>query len=475
MPSKLPEKEGEPSPEATDRVGSEPEERPTVPDESREVPRDPEVEATSDPPSALSNSTEAPTELPATPAGPPGSLPELQAPPEFSVPTPEPTLPLAGSTTIPPGPPAPVAELPPPTPAHAAIETGAKGRRHWWKSAGTWFVAAVGLIAGIVTILGGLPESVETLHQLQRWFAGAPAFEEVPVETGSASPQAGSDQPEEEPDLVESRESLQRPADSAAVAVETHLPEPSKTGGARKDNSTPENRSPSRLSASYWPSGTRAGEPRRNSKDGLYYLWVPGGSFRFGCSPGDDLCEDDEKPAVPQTIENGFWMGRTEVTVRAYAKAGGHLPAASSVNTGGRAEALPVSRVTRPQAERFCESVATRLPTEIEWEYAARAGEKRALPVEIDTVAWHANNSNGRIHSVSQKAPNAFGLYDMLGNAVEWVRPAPGRDPSEGVLRGGSWLHERQFVRYSFRLIDSPSQWDELYGFRCLAAAAPTS
>ncbi len=221
--------------------------------------------------------------------------------------------------------------------------------------------------------------------------------------------------------------------------------------------------------ASSWPQGEGV---HRNERDGLYYVWIPQGSFLFGCSPGDDMCEDDEKPASRQELELGFWLGRTEVTVGAYKRFRDHpslLPPAPSFNVDWQDEAQPIVNLSRAEAAKFCEWAATRLPTEIEWEYAARAGERRALPPGISERAWFADQRGGRMHTVSQKEPNAFGLYDMLGNASEWVAPRPDQPASSGVLRGGSWLHSTQYLRFSFRLLVAPSERREMYGFRCLA------
>ena len=83
----------------------------------------------------------------------------------------------------------------------------------------------------------------------------------------------------------------------------------------------------------------------RNDRDGLNYVWIPEGSFLFGCSPGDDLCEDDEKPASRQEIERGFWLGQTEVTVGAYKRFRDHpskLPTAPSFNSDWKDETQPM-------------------------------------------------------------------------------------------------------------------------------------
>jgi formylglycine-generating enzyme required for sulfatase activity len=249
-----------------------------------------------------------------------------------------------------------------------------------------------------------------------------------------------------------------RPADA---------PEPDSRPTAASEVSTTE------TVASAWPQGDHSpGRQQRSERDGMYYVWIPKGDFQFGCSPGDDLCEDDEKPASRQVLERGFWLGQTEVTVGAYKRFRDHpsmLLPAPSFNPDWQDEAQPMVSLSRADAASFCEWAGTRLPTEIEWEYAARAGERRALPPDISKSAWFDGQSKMRAHAVSQKEPNAFGLYDMLGNVSEWVAPSPDQPAEFGILRGGSWSHAAQFLRFSFRHRDASGARSEMYGFRCLA------
>lgn len=245
-------------------------------------------------------------------------------------------------------------------------------------------------------------------------------------------------------------------------------------GGARPAPPPPEPQ-PAQTVITSWPRGDRKQATHRNDLDGLTYVWVPQGRFRYGCSPGDDLCESDEIPPSEEEIERGFWLGQTEVTVGAYKRFRTHLsqlPPSPSFNDGWLDDAQPMVNVSRPEAERFCEWAGARLPTEIEWEYAARAEVRRALPLKLSDEAWFAEQSGLRAHAVSQKEPNGFGLYDMLGNADEWVAPLPDQPAGTGILRGGSWLHEARFLRFSFRLHEAPSERSEMYGFRCLADAS---
>ena len=121
-----------------------------------------------------------------------------------------------------------------------------------------------------------------------------------------------------------------------------------------------------------------------------------------------------------------------------------------------------------------------RLPTEAEWEYAARAGATANRYAELDQIAWYGINSENKTHEVMLKQPNARKLYDMLGNVWEWTADwyapyaagtsvdPPG--PASGkirVLRGGSWANGPAFVRISVRSGNEPEHRSNVVGFRC--------
>ena len=121
-----------------------------------------------------------------------------------------------------------------------------------------------------------------------------------------------------------------------------------------------------------------------------------------------------------------------------------------------------------------------RLPTEAEWEYAARGGTTGSRYGDLDRIAWYIANSGNTTHAVGQKEANAFGLYDMLGNVWQWVAdwyaeypPGPQRDPggpTSGqfrLLRGGSWKYYPLNARASFRLWLGPVGRYSVIGLRC--------
>ena len=219
----------------------------------------------------------------------------------------------------------------------------------------------------------------------------------------------------------------------------------------------------------------------RNPADGLNYVWIPPGTFIMGCSAQDSECKDDEKPTHQVAIEKGFWLGQTEVTVAAYLK---YTPKAE-LHTPASAGTLPMSGVTWAEAKDYCKAMGGRLPTEAEWEYAARGGNSQPYYGVISKIAWYADNSGDAPHAVGTKQPNAYGLYDMLGNVSEWVLDryfdkysvdsvATGPDVEQplasnalAVARGGFWQSDAASLRVSRRLAQDTDGGEIPVGFRC--------
>lgn len=196
----------------------------------------------------------------------------------------------------------------------------------------------------------------------------------------------------------------------------------------------------------------------REWRDGIAQRWVPEGEFQMGCSPGDNECDEDEKPARAVRILKGFWMQESEVTQAAYERIVGNNP--SDI----RGEQLPVAPVGWNEAKQYCEQVGLRLPTEAEWEYASRGGTTGPRFGALDEVAWYGNNSDGRIHEVKGKKPNAYGLFDMLGNVWELTSSTYGDNGR--VVRGGNWYLGARFVRASYRMRLELTRSNG--GFRCV-------
>lgn len=220
----------------------------------------------------------------------------------------------------------------------------------------------------------------------------------------------------------------------------------------------------------------KVGDTKVNPMDGLRYKWIPPGTFIAGCSKGDDDCYEDEFPNRKITLTRGFWLGETEVPQSAYEKITGDNP---SMFEGPN---LPVEMVTWDDADYYCRTIGGRLPTEMEWEYAARAGTTGPRYGDLNDIAWYWKNSDFTTHPVGQKKPNAFGLYDMLGNVVEWthtwytvelsqetINPTGPSMAEFKSLKGGGWWDDPDLVRASYRERIEPGDTDFNIGFRCVS------
>jgi formylglycine-generating enzyme required for sulfatase activity len=222
--------------------------------------------------------------------------------------------------------------------------------------------------------------------------------------------------------------------------------------------------------------GHETGEPWANPKDGLTYLWIPPGTFSMGCSPGDKECGRDEKPAHLVTLTKGFWLSQTLVTQQAYQRVTGKNPSEF------KGPNLPVESLDWNEAKAYCTAVGARLPTEAEWEWAARARVTGSRYGILDRIAWHSGNSGSKTHEVGKKLANDFALDDMLGNVWQWVADWYGdysaearSDPSGAengrykALRGGSWYFDHRYIRLSSRDKSEPDNRSNDIGFRCAA------
>ena len=213
-------------------------------------------------------------------------------------------------------------------------------------------------------------------------------------------------------------------------------------------------------------------------------VYVQGGTFTMGATSeqGSDAYSD-EKPAHRVTVGD-FYIGKYEVTQAQWKAVMGSNPSSF------KGDNLPVERVSWNDVQEFIRKLNAltgktfRLPTEAEWEYAARGGNKSqgykyAGSNNIETVAWYYGNSGSKTHPVGGKAPNELGLYDMSGNVFEWCSDWYGsyssgsltnpQGPSSGsfrVLRGGSWDYRSRFCRVSDRYYYIPDGGSNYYGFR---------
>ena len=208
---------------------------------------------------------------------------------------------------------------------------------------------------------------------------------------------------------------------------------------------------------------------------------VEGGTFQMGSNDSD--AKDDEKP-VHSVMVNSFYMGETEVTQVLWKAVMGSNP------SFWKGDNLPVESVSWNDCQKFIRKLNQktgrnfRLPTEAEWEYAARGGNqsngyKYSGSSNIGSVAWYTDNSRGKTHAVKGKSPNELGLYDMSGNVWEWcddwygnyssasqTNPKGDSSGSDRVLRGGSWFSFARGCRVSNRYFSDPDGRSNSNGFR---------
>jgi formylglycine-generating enzyme required for sulfatase activity len=221
---------------------------------------------------------------------------------------------------------------------------------------------------------------------------------------------------------------------------------------------------------------------------------IPAGSFLMG-SPETEKDRYGNEPLHVVTISKPFYMGKFPVTQAQYEQIMGANP---SQNKG---KDLPVEKTTWPDAREFCKKLGeaakrtVRLPTEAEWEYACRAGTRTPYPSGDDEealkrVAWYKGNSDRVTHPVGQKEPNAFGLYDMIGNVwqrcQDWYGDYPAaavtdpQGPAAGewsTLRGGSAFDYPPDCRTACRGRSGPGPGPRnihfFIGFRVVVEMAP--
>ena len=216
-------------------------------------------------------------------------------------------------------------------------------------------------------------------------------------------------------------------------------------------------------------------------KDGISIemVRVEAGTFTMGATAEMGEPWDDEKPAHQVTLTNDYYIGKYEVTQALWHTVMGKNP------SDFKGDNLPVEKVSWKDCQKFLSKLnritgkTFRLPTEAEWEYAARGGNKSrgyqySGSNNLSDVAWYTANSGSKTHAVGTKQPNELGIYDMTGNVWEWcqdwygkyssssqVNPTGANSGSGRVRRGGSWSSNARGCRSSYRASRTP---DYRYG-----------
>jgi len=260
-------------------------------------------------------------------------------------------------------------------------------------------------------------------------------------------------------------------------ALPTHTPPPGPT------------RAPTVTPAIMVPASSQVSE-----KDGMTLLYVPAGEFTMGAASSDTQASDDEKPSHTVYLDT-FWIDQTEVTNALYAKcvAAGKCQAPPSTGSNTRSSYYgtsqfanyPVIKVSWNDAQAYCQWAGGDLPTEAQWEKAARGDAPRTYPWGPETPDASRLNFNMNVGDTTEvgKYPSGasfYGALDMAGNVLEWVRDWYGsyqssaqRNPTgttsgdARALRGGGWGDAAAFVRASGRNWNFPDGRLDVIGFRC--------
>ena len=230
--------------------------------------------------------------------------------------------------------------------------------------------------------------------------------------------------------------------------------------------------------AASWPA-------QFTNRFGAQFTLVAAGRFTMGAAH-----EADAQPPHIVTLAQPFYLGAYEVTQQQWRALMRQNP---SLHKG---DALPVENITWFEAQKYVAQINLlndgyryRLPSEAEWEYAARAGKTEDAVNELERFAWHAANAQ-ETQPVGQKEPNAFGLHDMLGNVAEWCADAYHESyvgaPTNGeawtaangsklfrVIRGESWFSEARKTHPAYRNFDEPGNRSGVLGLRLVAEKLP--
>jgi formylglycine-generating enzyme required for sulfatase activity len=241
--------------------------------------------------------------------------------------------------------------------------------------------------------------------------------------------------------------------------------------------------------------------PQTNRTDRQEYVFIPAGKFQMGCVPSeqkDERCEAEENPRHEVTISKAFWLGVTEVTIDAFRRFvdSDKKRKMPKLPFWEPPDNHPMVQVSWQDAQSYCEWVGGRLPSEAEWEYAARGGRQDTVYPHSgsdsrDKANFSGKKGNDRYdYSAPVKSfdPNGYGLFDMSGNVWEWCwdwfdknyyAGSPAADPKgpasgkEKSVRGGSFYSDAlKHLRISFRHAFPPKAGD-LTGFRCLLEDSP--
>ena len=334
----------------------------------------------------------------------------------------------------------------------------------WWSSspiAGRRALAGVGGVALVI------------------WLAVALAKANAPTPT--MTPQA----------TAETVEAIAAPPSTATPTptITASPPAPTVTP-TRQPSHTPTPRPPTATPSLTPPPTLGIGSTMTSTIDGMVQVYVPAGPFTMGSDNGDS----DEKPVHTVTLD-AFWIDRTEVTNSMYAQCVAEGDCQPPGNNGSYNRSsyygdasyadYPVIYVSWNDARAYCEWTGRRLPTEAEWEKAARGTDGRTYPWGEEVSCEQANYNVSCVGDTTEvgsypDGASPYGALDMAGNVWEWTlslyqpypyNPDDGRENLNGTnvlaLRGGSWFSNANYIRAASRLNNAPAYRSDDLGFRC--------
>lgn len=289
----------------------------------------------------------------------------------------------------------------------------------------------------------------------------------------------------------------------------THTPQPPTNTPSASHTPRPTSTPTATLDPNVPPPNPKQSDEWTRPKDGMVLVYVPAGTFTMGSETGDS----DEQPEH-QVMLDGFWIDKTEVTeaqFTAFLNDEGNQTEEgvtwydnddfnARIDLSGENWVVQSGFVDHPAiemswygAQAYCEWVGGQLPSEAQWEYAARGSESFTYPWGIGQPsrfsANYNNNVRGTVPVGSYQSRSWVGAFDMAGNVWEWVNDwydgnyyanSPSENPmgpesgTSRVLRGGSWFFGETFLRSANRAFSPPSTADELYGFRCIVSVEST-
>ena len=324
-------------------------------------------------------------------------------------------------------------------------------------------------------LTGRVPFDAESEYDLMRQIVeqppGAEARALLPPSLAPAVERALEKDPSRRPQSCEELRAILGQSATRPTPSERPIPAPAKPAPAVQATraATVVARAPA-LRRSERPPGSVKEFP-----DGPY-VWVPAGTFMMGCAPEDPDADRNERPQHLVTMARGFWLARSPTTLGQYRRVG--MP--QRAPQFSQSAEHPIVGITWHEASDYCRSIGARLPTDAEWERAARGG-REGLRYPLGNTIGHEDacfESTGTA-AVGSTGGNDWGLTDLAGNVWEWCRDSrrkygraavtnpDGGQGMDRVLRGGSWSSHPRDLRCSVRLAVQPGVALPTFGFRC--------